>query len=40
MPFRQRSRRSGSRLAEAALHWAANGLGLLLAAALATTSLA
>jgi len=33
-------RRSGSLLAAAALHWATNGLGLLLAAALATTSLA
>ena len=29
-------RRSGSLLAAAALHWATNGLGLLLAAALAT----
>jgi len=33
-------RRSGSLLAAAALHWATNGLGLLLAAALATTRLA
>ncbi|GIE86854.1 CPBP family intramembrane glutamic endopeptidase [Actinoplanes regularis] len=32
-------RRSGSLLAAAALHWATNGLGLLIAAALATTSL-
>ena len=31
-------RRSGSLLAAAALHWATNGLGLLVAAALATTS--
>ncbi|BCY08044.1 CPBP family intramembrane glutamic endopeptidase [Actinoplanes sp. L3-i22] len=31
-------RRSGSLLAAAALHWATNGLGLLIAAALATTS--
>jgi membrane protease YdiL (CAAX protease family) len=33
-------RRSGSLLAAAALHWATNGLGLLLAAALAATRLA
>ena len=33
-------RRSGSLLAAAALHWATNGLGLLLAAALATAGLA
>ncbi|MBM2615845.1 CPBP family intramembrane metalloprotease [Actinoplanes sp. LDG1-06] len=33
-------RRSGSLLAAAALHWATNGLGLLIAAALATTSFA
>ncbi|MBB4693808.1 CPBP family intramembrane glutamic endopeptidase [Paractinoplanes abujensis] len=33
-------RRSGSLLAAAALHWATNGLGLLVAAALATTSFA
>ncbi|MDY7086213.1 MAG: CPBP family intramembrane glutamic endopeptidase [Actinomycetota bacterium] len=33
-------RRSGSLLAAAALHWATNGLGLLIAAGLATTSLA
>jgi membrane protease YdiL (CAAX protease family) len=33
-------RRSGSLLAAAALHWATNGLGLLLAAALATTRFA
>jgi membrane protease YdiL (CAAX protease family) len=33
-------RRSGSLLAAAALHWATNGLGLLVAAGLATTSLA
>jgi membrane protease YdiL (CAAX protease family) len=33
-------RRSGSLLAAAGLHWATNGLGLLLAAALATTRLA
>jgi membrane protease YdiL (CAAX protease family) len=33
-------RRSGSLLAAAALHWATNGLGLLVAAALATTRLA
>jgi membrane protease YdiL (CAAX protease family) len=33
-------RRSGSLLAAAALHWATNGLGLLLAAALATGRLA
>ncbi|WP_083971502.1 CPBP family intramembrane glutamic endopeptidase [Actinoplanes awajinensis] len=32
-------RRSGSLLAAAALHWATNGLGLLIATALATTSL-
>ncbi|AEV83724.1 abortive infection protein [Actinoplanes sp. SE50] len=32
-------RRSGSLLAAAALHWATNGLGLLIAAALATTTL-
>ncbi|HET6482290.1 MAG TPA: CPBP family intramembrane glutamic endopeptidase [Actinoplanes sp.] len=32
-------RRSGSLLAAAALHWATNGLGLLIAAGLATTSL-
>jgi membrane protease YdiL (CAAX protease family) len=31
-------RRSGSLLAAAALHWATNGLGLLVGAALATTS--
>jgi hypothetical protein len=33
-------RRSGTLLAAAALHWATNGLGLLIAAALATVSLA
>ncbi|WP_433291695.1 lysostaphin resistance A-like protein [Actinoplanes sp. CA-030573] len=33
-------RRSGSLLAAAALHWATNGLGLLVAAALATTRFA
>jgi CAAX protease family protein len=33
-------RRSGSLLAAAALHWATNGLGLLVTAALATTRLA
>ncbi|GID29360.1 CPBP family intramembrane glutamic endopeptidase [Paractinoplanes brasiliensis] len=33
-------RRSGSLLAAAALHWATNGLGLLIAAGLATTRLA
>lgn len=33
-------RRSGSLLAAAALHWATNGLGLLLASALATAGLA
>ncbi|MBU2666901.1 CPBP family intramembrane metalloprotease [Actinoplanes bogorensis] len=33
-------RRSGSLLAAAALHWATNGLGLLIAAALATTRFA
>src|SRR4051794_39518190 len=33
-------RRSGSLLASAALHWATNGLGLLVAAALATVRLA
>ena len=33
-------RRSGSLLASAALHWATNGLGLLVAAALATVRFA